>query len=105
MNNESIEMIADAIKEYYSNYEIDDLCKQFDIEIDYRGADPDYIKLAQNLSETTGLHNTQRFFKALLPDLLKRCNERVANSTSEDLIYHQQMVRQIEGFQLLVRKR
>ena len=97
-------MIADAIKEYYSNYEIDDLCNQFDIEIDYRGADPDYLKLAKTLSETTGLHNTQRFFKALLPDLLKRCNERVANSTSEDLIYHQQMVRQIEGFQLLVRE-
>ena len=97
-------MIADAIKEYYSNYEIDDLCNQFDIEIDYRGADPDYVKLAKTLSETTGLHNTQRFFKALLPDLLKRCNERIANSTSEDLIYHQQMVRQIEGFQLLVRE-
>ncbi len=104
MNNDSIEMIADAMKEYYTNYEIDDLCKQFDIEIDYRGADPDYLKLAQNLSETTGLHNTQRFFKALLPDLLKRCNERVANSTSEDFIYHQQMVRQIEDFQLLVRE-
>ena len=104
MNNESIEMIADAMKEYYTNYEIDDLCNQFDIAIEYRGADPDYLKLAKNLSQTTGLHSTQRFFKALIPDLLKRCNERVANSTSEDLIYHQQMVRQIEGFQLLVRE-
>ncbi len=104
MKNESIEMLADAFKEYYTNYELDDICNQFDIEIDYRDADPDYVKLAQTLTATTSRQSTQRFLKTLIPDMLKRCNERIANSTSEDLIYHQQMIRNIEGFQLLLRE-
>lgn len=104
MKNESTEMLADAIKEYYTNYELDDFCNQFDIEIDYQGADPDYMKLARTITTSTSHQSTQRFLKTLIPDLLKRCNERIANSTSEDLIYHQQMIRQIEGFQLLLRE-
>jgi hypothetical protein len=97
-------MLADAIKEYYTNYELDDLCNQFDIEINYNDADPDYMELARTLTTTSGHQNTQNFFKTLLPDLLKRCNERIANSTSEDLIYHQQMIHNIEGFKLLLRE-
>ncbi|MGD2271802.1 MAG: hypothetical protein PVI06_15475 [Desulfobacterales bacterium] len=104
MKDESIEMLADAIKEYYSNYELDDLCNQFDIEINYQDADPDYMELARSLTTTTGHQRTQRFFKTLIPNLLKRCNERIANSTSEDLIYHQQMIHHIEGFKLLLRE-
>ncbi len=104
MNNEKLEMLADAIKEYYTNYELDDLSGQFGVDITYQGADPDYMKLAKTLTTTNDRQSTQRFLKALIPDLLKRCNERIANSTSEDLIYHQQMLSQIEGFQLLLRE-
>jgi hypothetical protein len=104
MSVETIEMLADAIKEYYSNYELDDLSSQFGVDIEYQGTNPDYMRLAKTLTTNTGGQSTQRFFKALLPDLLKRCNERIANSTSEDLIYHQQMLHQIEGFQLLLRE-
>jgi len=104
MKDESIEMLADAFKEYYTNYELDDICNQFDIEIDYQDADPDYVKLAQTLTTTTSRQSTQKFLKTLIPDMLKRCTERIANSTSEDLIYHQQMIRHIEGFQWLLRE-
>lgn len=103
MNSEIIEIFADAIKEYYSKYEFDDLCSQFEIEIPYDDIDPDYRKLAKTLAESINRGNTRRFLKALIPDLLKRCNERIENTSEEDKIYHQQMIPHFERFQLLLR--
>jgi REP element-mobilizing transposase RayT len=49
MAMKAIEIFADAIKEYYGNYELEDLCNQFNIEMDYLGVNPNHVKLANML--------------------------------------------------------
>jgi hypothetical protein len=42
MKKETINILADAIKEYYGDYELEDLCNQFNIEVDYLGVSPNH---------------------------------------------------------------
>ncbi len=37
MERENIEILSDAIKEYFGNYEFDELCSRFGLEIEYLG--------------------------------------------------------------------
>ena len=46
MESENINILADAIKEYYGNYELEELCNQFNIEVDFLGVSPNHKKLA-----------------------------------------------------------
>ena len=46
MQAETTNILADAIKEYYGDYELEELCNQFNIEMDYLGVSPNHKKLA-----------------------------------------------------------
>ena len=49
MEKENIEILTDAIKEYFGNYELEELCGRFNIDIVHLGINPDHQKLVHHL--------------------------------------------------------
>ena len=49
MGTKAIEILTDAIKEYYGHYELEDLCNQFNVDVDYLGVNLNHVKLANDL--------------------------------------------------------
>ena len=98
MYTESIKTLADAVNEYFSQYELEELCGQFDIELKYSGTAPNHLELAKNILGNVSAGQNRRFLKALLSDLLIRCNNRIENANREDALYHQQMIPQLKKF-------
>jgi hypothetical protein len=96
MAAENIKTLIDAINEYFSQYELEDLCSQYNISLDYSGTKPDHTKLAQKLLTYTDDGNNRRFLKALLEDLLGKCRETIENLPLQDNLYHQQMIPQLQ---------
>ena len=101
MERETIDILTDAIKEYYGDYELDDLCSKFNIEIDYLGVSPNHKKLASKLI-TERDYNHQRFLEEIIPDLFQRCNHRILNSTWESNVFDEQMLRHLKKLQVLL---
>jgi hypothetical protein len=102
MKVETIPILADAIKEYYDNYELEELCKQFEIEIEYEGMYLDHLKLARKVIDQIEHDKNKRFLETILPTLLSRCNHRIANTTWENTVYHEQLLPQLELLQILI---
>lgn len=98
MYTESTKTLADAVNEYFSPYELEELCGQYDIELKYSGTAPNHLELAKNLLAHINTGQNRRFLKALLSDLLIRCNNRIENADREDSLYHQQMIPQLKKF-------
>jgi len=48
MSTKAIEILGDAIREYYGNYELEELCNQFNVDVDYLGVNLNHVKLAEN---------------------------------------------------------
>ena len=96
MAAESIKTLVDAVNEYFSQYELEDLCSQHNITLDYSGTKPDQMKLAKNLLTNIDAGNNRRFLKALLEDLLVRCRETIENLPLQDNLYHQQLIPQLQ---------
>jgi len=101
MDKEKVDILADAMKEYYGNYELEELCTQFNVEIDYLGVSPDHKKLAAKLV-AQGDYNHQRLLAAFLPELMKRCHHRILNSTWESNVFDEQMARHLKKLQFLL---
>ena len=95
MNAETIKILADGIKEYFSQYELEDLCSRLDIGIEYSGTSPDLRRLAGDVLADPRADPNRSFLKAVLGELIKRCHEQVQNATREDNLYHQQMSLQL----------
>jgi hypothetical protein len=49
MSTKAIEVLSDAIREYYGNYELEELCNQFNVDVDYLGVNLNHGKLANQL--------------------------------------------------------
>ncbi len=98
MNTESVKTLAEAINEYFSQYELEELCGQFEIQLVYSGTKPDHLKLAKNLMSDLDSGKNRRFLKALLDDLLARCRQTIENLPMSDNLYHQQMIPQLQKF-------
>jgi hypothetical protein len=96
MAAESIKTLVDAVNEYYSQYELEDLCSQHNITLDYSGTKPDHMKLAKNVLANIDAGSNRRFMKALLEDLLVRCQDTIENLPLGDNLYHQQMIPQLQ---------
>jgi hypothetical protein len=101
MKKETINILADAIKEYYGDYELEDLCNQFNIEVDYLGVSPNHKKLASKVISESD-HGYQRFLEKILPDLFRRCNHRILNSTWESNVFDEQMLGHLKKLQILL---
>ena len=49
MEKDTVDLLSDAIKEYYGNYELEELCNKYNVEIEYLGVNPNHVKLADRL--------------------------------------------------------
>jgi hypothetical protein len=95
MNAENIKILADGIKEYFSQYELEDLCRRLDIGIEYSGTSPNLNRLAGDVLKEPHLDPNRRFLKTVLGELIERCHQQVQNANREDNLYHQQMILQL----------
>ena len=97
--------LAEAFKEYYSQYELEEVCGRHGVHLDYVDTAPDYLKLARSIFSDLSHPAHRQFFKAILPDLEKRCKQRIGNSAWDEHLYHQQMLPLFKQFQqMLVRE-
>ena len=99
MERENIEILSDGIKEYFGNYEFDELCSRFGLEIEYLGLHPNHKKLSTELITRKYRDNNRKFLEAILPKLLRRCEERILNTTWEVNIFDEQMLPQLKKLQ------
>jgi len=105
MYTESIKTLAEAMNEYFSQYELEELCGQFEIHLVYSGTKPDHLKLAKNLMSDLDSEKNRRFLHALVDDLLARCQQTIENLPMNDNLYHQQMIPQLQKFKRLLAQR
>jgi hypothetical protein len=103
MSTKALEVLTDAIKEYYGNYELEELCNQFNVDVDYLGVNLNYVKLANNLMSHND-YGHQQLLAKLLQDLVQRCDQRILNSTWESNVFDEQMKPQLKRLQLLLAK-
>jgi hypothetical protein len=99
MENETIEILSDAIKEYYGDYEFEDLCSRFGLKIEYEGIHPNHRKLVYQLVSQKYRDNYRRFLETILPKLLKRCEERILNTTWEVNVFDENMLPELKRLQ------
>jgi hypothetical protein len=95
MDPENIKNLADAVKDYFSQYELEDLCRRFDIVLYYSGTSPNLRRLAGDILSNPDTDQNRQFLHTLISALLKRCQEQIQNTTREDNLYHQQMILQL----------
>lgn len=103
MNTKAIEILSDAIREYYGNYELEELCNQFNVDVDYLGVNLNHTKLADSLIKNND-YSHRKLLSKLLEDLLQRCNHRILNTTWESNVFDEQMQPQLKRLQLLLAK-
>ena len=102
MDAESIEILSDAIKEYFGNYELEELCGRFNIEIEHLGVNPNHEKLVTGLMADTSRENHRRFLEDILSKLLRRCEDRILNTTWEVNVFDEQMLPQLKKLQGII---
>ena len=95
MNSENIKILADGVKEYFSQYELEDLCRRLDIGIEYSGTSPNLRQLASDILSDPHSISNRRFLNTVLGELKKRCRNQVQNANREENLYHQQMSLQL----------
>lgn len=103
MGTKAIDILTDAIKEYYGNYELEDLCNQFNVDVNYLGVNLNHIKLANDLVRNDR-HGHRQLLSRLLQDLVQRCDQRILNSTWESNVFDEQMKPQLKKLQFLLAK-
>jgi hypothetical protein len=103
MSTKAIEILSDAIKEYYGNYELEELCNQFNVDVDYLGVNLNHGKLADELVKKDD-YSHRKLLTKLLDDLLQRCNHRILNTTWESNVFDEQMQPQLKRLQILLAK-
>jgi len=103
MSTKAIEILGDAIREYYGNYELEELCNQFNVDVDYLGVNLNHGKLANQLVGKND-YSHRKLLSKLLEDLLQRCNHRILNTTWESNVFDEQMQPQLKRLQFLLAK-
>jgi hypothetical protein len=102
MEKEHIEILSDAIKEYFGNYELEELCGRFNIDIEHLGVNPNHQKLVHELMADASRENHRRFLEDILPKLMRRCEDRILNTTWEVNVFDEHMLPQLKKLQSAV---
>ena len=102
MDAESIEILIDAIKEYFGNYELEELCGRFNLEIEHLGVNPNHQNLVTGLIADTSRENHRRFLEDILSKLLRRCEDRILNTTWEVNVFDEHMLPQLKKLQSII---
>jgi hypothetical protein len=99
MENETIEILSDAMREYFGDYELEELCTRFGLTIEYMGVHPNRKKLVNQLISQKFRNNHQRFLETIMPKLLHRCEERILGTTWEVNVFDEHMLPQLKKLQ------
>ena len=91
MTIDSLKLLAEGINEYFSQYELEELCGHYEIVLEYVGTSPNHQRLAKQLLGDLNAGQNRRFLIALLEDMLIRCDDRIHIADRESKLYHQQM--------------
>ena len=102
MKPENFEILTDAIKEYFGNYELEELCGRFNLEIEHLGVNPNHQKLVTGLMADTSRENHRRFLEDILSKLLRRCEDRILNTTWEINVFDEHMLLQLKKLQSII---
>jgi hypothetical protein len=102
METDTIETLSDAIREYFGNYELEELCGRFNIEIEHLGVSPDHKKLVAGLMADKSRDNHRKFLEEILSKLLRRCEDRILNTTWEVNVFDEYMLPQLKKLQGVV---
>ena len=102
METENIEILSDAVKEYFGNYELEELCGRFNIEIEHLGVNPNHQKLVTGLMADMSRENHRRFLEDILAKLLRRCEDRILNTTWEVNVFDEHMLPQLKKLQGII---
>jgi hypothetical protein len=102
MEKENIEILSDAIREYFGNYELEELCSRFNVAIEHLGVDPNHQKLVHGLMADKSRENHRRFLEDILPKLMRRCEDRILNTTWEVNVFDEHMLPQLKKLQSIV---
>ena len=102
MKTENIEILSDAVKEYFGNYELEELCGRFNVEIEHLGVNPDHQKLVTRLMGDISRENHRRFLEDILSKLLRRCEDRILNTTWEVNVFDEHMLPQLKRLQGII---
>ncbi len=94
MKLEFIPILADAMKHYLGERDIQDLSGAFaiDVENDYATGKPAYMSLAKRLVVDVDVGNNRGLLAALIPSLINRAREGVATTDWERRDFHERMV-------------
>jgi hypothetical protein len=95
MQIEAVPILADALKEYYHNKELKEICSLFDVVFDDEGERP-HFSFAKRMVSDIEHGNNRRFFEAIMPQLLTRCDEHIAHTSFERQDYHRGMWKPIQ---------
>jgi hypothetical protein len=95
MDQENVKNLADALKDYLSQYELEDLCRRFGVVLNYSGTSPNLRRLAGDILSNPQAGQNRQFLHTLISEMLKRCQEQIQNTTREDNLYHKQMFLQL----------
>jgi hypothetical protein len=95
MDPENVKNLVDALKDYFSQYELEDLCRRFGVVLNYSGTSPNLRRLAGDLLSNSPTDRNRQFLHTLVGELLQRCQEQIQNTTREDNLYHKQMILQL----------
>ena len=102
MEKENIEILSDAIREYFGNYELEELCSRFNVDIKHLGGNPDHQKLVHELMADKSRENHRRFLEDILSKLMRRCEDRILNTTWEVNVFDEHMLPQLKKLQSIV---
>jgi len=91
MELDLVPILADAIKGYYEENELIELCDLYDIDLDFDGIKPAYMRLAREL--ISGIRDSKKrdFLKAMTQSLLNRAREGAAKTKWDRQDYHRAM--------------
>jgi len=90
-----VPILSDAIKAYYSDGELIELCDLFDVELEFEDNRPAHMRLARQLVTQKEHGNHGRLLEALVASLLNQACKGSAYSKFERKDYHQDMVNQL----------
>ncbi len=99
MDLDLVPILADSIKGYYEDNELVELCDLYDIDLDFDGGKPAYMRLARDLISEISDPLNSRFLKAIIQSLLNRAREGAAKTKWDRQEYHRTMVDNLEKIQ------
>ncbi len=92
MDLDLVPILADSIKGYYEENELNELCDLYGIDLEFDGVKPAYMRLARDLISGIGDPNKRRFLKVIIQSLLNRAREGAARTKWDRQEYHRAMV-------------